>query len=312
MSYPNKLKLEIPVIVTLLFAGALIEPVLLYFVSLLLFGLPHVLTELAFVRHRYRHRGGPLFWRAIAALLLLEAALRLGGAASGLSSAALGALELLLLSGLLFSVLLVSGASLQARLGAVLLAGGIGLLLHKGEILLALTVFALLHNFTPLAFVLDLARDDPRARTHARWMALVFCLPLLAGFIAWLWPPEWMLHSAFMEQRFLAQISGDWLDARTRIAVLAAAALAQCLHYLAVIRWLPALASSAAQPLLSARSKAAIAAAGIALSLLFLLDYGNARWLYGAAAGVHAWLEWPLLVLILAGWRGARETAQPA
>jgi hypothetical protein len=215
-----------------------------------------------------------------------------------------------LLIGLLASVWLVSGASLRARLGAVLLAGGIGLLLQHGEILLALTLFALLHNFTPLAFVLDLARDDPHARPHARWMALVFCLPLLAGFIAWQWPPAWMLHSSFMEERFLAQISGDWLDARARIAVLAAAALAQCLHYLAVIRWLPVLASSPAQPLLSGRATAFIALAGVALSLLFVLDYGHARWLYGAAAGVHAWLEWPLLVLILAGWRGAQEMTQ--
>lgn len=308
----HKLKFELAAIVALLFAGALVEPVLLYFISLLLFGLPHVLTELAFVRRRFHWRGGRLFWRVLAALLVLEAALRLGGAASGLSSATLGMLELLLLSGLLASVLLVSGAGLAARLGAVLLAGGIGLLLHRGEILLALTVFALLHNFTPLAFVLDLAREEPRARLHARWMALVFCLPLLAGFLAWLWPPHWIWHSAFMEERFLAQISGDWLDTRTRIAVLAAAALAQCLHYLAVIRWLPALASSPARPLLSIRGKAAIAVAGIALSILFLLDYGNARWLYGAAAGVHAWLEWPLLVLIIAGWRGTQEAAQPA
>lgn len=306
----SKLKAEIPVTVALLFVCALLEPILLYFISLLLFGLPHVLTELAFVRHRYRRRGGRMFWCAIAVLLMLEAALRLGGAASGLSAAALGALELLLLACLLASVLLVSAAGcagVRARLCAVLLVGGIGLLLHHGEILAALTVFALLHNFTPLALVADLARDDPRARSHARCMGLVFCLPLLAGLIAWLWPPGPALHSGFMAERFMAQISGDWLDGRARMAVLTAAALAQCLHYHAVIRWLPALVSSKAQPLFSGRLKAIIGLTGIALSILFVLDYGNARWLYGAAAGVHAWLEWPLLVLILAGWRGERE-----
>lgn len=296
-----------------LLAVALIEPVLLYFISLLLFGLPHVLTELAFVRRRFRPRAGKLFWYAVACLIFLEAALRLGGKLTGLSNADLGMLELLVLAGLIASVLLLSRAEGQtawARLLAVVFAGGIGMLLYRGEILSALMLLALLHNFTPLAFVTDLAREDTRLQSHTRTMWLVFVLPLLAGLTAWYWQPAvWMpgWHSDFMAKRFMAQISGDWFNLRLQIAILTAAALAQCLHYYAVIRWLPALLPAGTNDWLPTRWIYTILSASFALSLLFVLDYKNARWLYGAAAGVHAWLEWPLLVLIVSGWRVKSE-----
>ena len=159
---------------------------------------------------------------------------------------------------------------------------------------------------TLLAFVTDLAREDARLRPQARTMWLVFTLPALAGCCAWTWQTaSWTLnwHSDFMAERFMAQVAGDWFDARLQSAILTAAALAQCLHYYAVIRWLPTLLPARPGACLPRRWVYVIVLASLALSVLFVLDYQNARWLYGAAAGVHAWLEWPLLVLIVSGWR---------
>ena len=37
------------------------------------------------------------------------------------------------------------------------------------------------------------------------------------------------------------------------------------------------------------------------LMVYFWIDYGRARQLYGIAAGFHAWLEWPILWMVLIG-----------
>ena len=53
-------------------------------------------------------------------------------------------------------------------------------------------------------------------------------------------------------------------------------------------------------------------AASLLLSLYFIYDFTQARQLYAVAAGIHAWLEWPLiaLLLVLHTQRLALNTAQ--
>jgi hypothetical protein len=59
---------------------------------------------------------------------------------------------------------------------------------------------------------------------------------------------------------------------------------------------------------LPGRLIAAIAAAGLALALLFVLDYRLARQIYALAALVHSWIEIPILLL---AW-GGLAAVQPA
>mgnify|MGYP006274696433 CR=1 FL=1 len=86
-------------------------------------------------------------------------------------------------------------------------------------------------------------------------------------------------------------------------ALLSAVALAQVLHYYCVIRLLPAAeARRSGRAMLSPGACAAALAATAALAAYFWADPAAARGLYAVAAGAHAWLEWPVLLM---AWLGA-------
>jgi hypothetical protein len=97
------------------------------------------------------------------------------------------------------------------------------------------------------------------------------------------------------EAKWLQQHAPQWAS-----GLLSAVILAQCLHYYSVLRLMPT--TLAAQPPLKLVGLAWqywALAASLLLSLYFIYDFTQARQLYAVAAGIHAWLELPLIALLL-------------
>jgi hypothetical protein len=290
--------------------GALYLPVPLYLFSLALFGLPHVIWEMAFLRSRYGARWPATWWRALWLVLLAQAVLRTA-VWYGVYPAALSAITDLLALLLLGAIVLLAprGTRWRARLAGAALAGMMFWLLEQGEILGALLILALLHNLTPLALAWDLARDHRQARRLAWTISVLFVLPLLIAVSGWQGGTALLLdsHGSLLDGQLPATWSGAF-----RPALLSAVVLAQCLHYYCVIVLLPqAERQRTSGAILPAPLRGmALAAAGL-LAIYFVVDYQGARALYAVAAGAHAWLEWPVLLMALLGPAMHRPASSP-
>lgn len=309
-----------PVIVALSFIGAVALPLATYTAALALFGLAHVLSELRYVDHRFgaRLRGGllgPLL------LLIAAAALaRLGGMAGWFGRGTAAMLELLAGAALLLVVLRV-GEGWAARL----LAGGLGLLLILGAWVApftALVVFAVAHNVTPMALLAErFAAPQDRAAGRPVLVAAGIALILLPLLIATglpydafaalglVDPDATLFQGGDLLQNFGAYVPSAWWEEDWALHAFSASVFAQCMHYVAVIGVLPRLIGPGDRPVLpwpTARQFGwAVLAAGGALAAGFALDYALARRIYAIAALVHAWLEIPILVLVVAALSAA-------
>lgn len=289
------------VLIVALVLSALWLPLPLYLVSLALFGLPHVIWEMGYIRSRYAARWPLRWWMALWLVLLIQAGVRSAvwlGEAQAESSQVVDMLSLALLA--LLVVLAPKGAGWLVRVTGLAMAGGILWLLQQGEIWTALLLLAIAHNFTPLAMVWDMARHYPPARPLAWTISGLFLLPLLVAGSGWTGAviPDIAAHYAPL---FDGQLPQAWGGSH-RQALLSAFVLAQCLHYYCVIYLLPhAEAQRAFKPVISPLTRNfALAVVGLML-VYYVSDYSAARKLYAVVAGAHAWLEWPVLLLALLG-----------
>lgn len=283
-----------------LLLAALWLPVPLYITSLAVFGLPHVIWEMGFLRSRYAGRWPWSWWLALWLVLLVQACVRSAvwlDTTSGAVGQIVDLLSLLVLG--LIVVAAPRGTGWGGRVAGLAVAGGAWLLLEHGGVLEALLVLAVLHNFTPLAMVWDMARDAPRGRrTHTlAWTITgLFLLPVLLASSGWssaLVPALMAEHAPLLQAQWPLQWGGLHQQ-----AMLSAIVLAQCLHYYSMIVMLPC-----EHRLRSGRSvlpRWARLATWTAVALLlsyYAVDYRGARSLYSVAAGIHAWLEWPVLLM---------------
>lgn len=290
--------------------GALWLPLPLYLVALALFGLPHVIWEMGFLRSRYVGRWPWAWWLALWAVLLAQAFVR-GAVWVDAYSATLGQivdLLTLLVLGLIVAAA-PAGAGWRVRLAGLTVALVVWLLLERGDVLQALLVLAILHNFTPLAMVWDMRREMPQSaavRTLAWAVSGLFALPLLVAFSGWsgaLASTVLAMQMPLLEAQWPAQWGGV-----QRSAVLSAIVLAQCLHYYCVIVLLPrAEQQRSGQPVLPRGVQWATWAAAALIVGYYAVDHGGARQLYAVAAGIHAWLEWPVLLMAWLGCAGRQR-----
>jgi hypothetical protein len=189
-------------------------------------------------------------------------------------------------------------------------AGGIWLLLENGAVIEALLVLAVLHNFTPLAMVWDMARDashDRRTRTLAWAVTGLFLLPVLLAFSGWsgaIVPATMVDHVPLLQAQWPLQWGGMHQQ-----AMLSAIVLAQCLHYYSMIVMLPhEHRQRSGLPVLPRWARLATWTAVALLLAYYAMDYRGARNLYAVAAGIHAWLEWPVLLM---AWLSVQRGALP-
>lgn len=289
---------------------ALCLPLPLYLVSLALFGLPHVVWEMGFLRSRYGSRWPWRWWLPLWGILLLQAAARIGvwlGAYPASSSQIVDLASLMLLA--LWLALAPLRVRWPLRIAGLVLAAAMLWLLQNDAIVTALLILALAHNLTPLLMVWDLAREDAAQKPLAIFISGLFVLPLLIVASAW----SGAITPAFLtsQQALLnSQLPASWGQSSLHNALLSAMVLAQCLHYYCVIYCLPqAEAQRQGRPVLP-RAVMWITVAIVAAMLLYYVhDYSAARKLYSVAAGAHAWLEWPVLLLALLGFKPIPQRA---
>ncbi len=289
-------------------------PLLVYSVTLAVFGLPHVLSELRYVSRRF---GPDLGERLRLGLLILLGGVLLlrGGRQLGWwTGLAVTRVELLLALSL---ALLVAPALWRAGgrtrvIGLGLLAlGAIGVAISPVHTLFAL---AISHNWTPVGFLADAFSGARRRGVMLACFVIFLVIPLLiasglpmhALAQAGLYLPEQsVLPTGPLAGHFGAYLAPDWRDQPWTEAAFQALVYAQCLHYAAVLIVLPRLQRApTGWPARLAEVEDArfgVMCVGVALVSLawYSSDFDGARGFYSLPAGVHAWVELPLLLLAL-------------
>jgi hypothetical protein len=251
----------------------------------------------------------------IGALVGVIAAMRVASSAAILSSYTATLVELSL-----GGVLALSAAWFMRRWKlagiAIALAFGIGVVYAPIPTFL---VWAWVHNLTPLGFIAEATEGEERRRLVGTLSIFFLLVPALVatgifhqaafaltGFSAANGP------SAFgAEARPLGSFLWPGATVESDVALFSAAVVAQSMHYVAVILFLPRLITQRPQlaqgtalaPWPRQWSIFAWVIAGIAAAafIVYAVDYSTARSAYGVAAAIHAWVELPIFLMALGG-----------
>lgn len=286
-------------------AAAAIAPVWTYAISLLLFGLPHVLVELRYVDERF---AGRLPRRAILGFgacligIVLMRALGLfgvGGSSERITTELAIGVALILVA---LPLLRRTAAPPLATAIAVLLLGGI---LYAP--VATLVIMALLHNLTPVGFLAERLRGRDRRR------AMTACLVVFAAIPAalLLTPPSGTfligpLTIGHIDSHLPAFVPPALLGTELADRLFATAAYLQCMHYAVVLHVLPRLSGGAetAHATLPWPGRhvfaGLVAAIGLLTAIAFAVNFTGTRSVYALFAAVHAWIEIPVLLVACA------------
>ncbi|MES2681904.1 MAG: hypothetical protein V4650_00145 [Pseudomonadota bacterium] len=287
---------ELVVVAALLTTSAALIPGPLYVVAISLFGLPHVIWELAFIRRTYGTSLPRLFWRAVVVVLVIQLLGRLASWDGLLDAQDAALVDLLtlcvLVSGVLVALLASSGLSPRLLVTLTISA----LLIYavsKGQYVAVLMLLAVAHNFTPIALLP--ASTNPQHRTLAAHLRRLFLLPFLLAAVVLALTTAHLLNF-HLDYEAPAEVTwlGKLIDGGAR-AIFSGLVLAQCLHYYTVLRLLPA---SSKLPLMQRTALHVAIGSSALMALAFAAHFDSAKQLYALAAGAHAWLEWPVILLI--------------
>ncbi len=302
-------------------AVAAAMPLAAYTLGLALFGLPHVLAEMGYVRRRFGARIPAGGWAVLLGLLAMIVALRVSVLAGVVGAATARPFELAAVAALALAVAPLAPPARRPLVLVATLTLGIAALAAP---LLTLLFLAVLHNLTPVAFFAEAA--PPGRRLAAASLATLVFIggPALVatgvagdamaalGLAAMEAAP---LASGPLRAQFGAYLPPSLHGLAWAPQLFAAIVAAQLLHYAAVILALPRLLPAEPAPRVRRRGLA-IAAATLPLALLFFADFGEGRAVYGIASAVHAWIEVPVLLLALAaaggGGQRSRKSAMPS
>jgi hypothetical protein len=272
---------------------ALRAPIGLTLVGFVLFGALHNLLELRYVLGRF---AGLLSGRFLAVLLGLITAIALARLVSGrYAEIVLG-----------YAVLIVAGVwALRGRRFAMaalvaVLAGAAALsLTHPAHHFVVLTH---LHNLVPLAFIWEWARNSPMIRAVSAAWVLIIPAGLLLG-----------LGDGLMRldgPTRLSPAASPLFEGTTAARFLAVFAFLQSMHYVVWVWLLPRYAPAATARfeqrlpgLKGWRIWALGAFAAAILAIVLWADYGTGRGIYASLAGYHAYLEFPVLLVMLMSFR---------
>lgn len=299
-------------------------PLATYTLSLAMFGLAHVLSELRYIDLKYGRRIGQHLRWTIGALLVSVVSLRVAQLMGWMSADVGRPLEVgivLLLSLSVMPKLMKHGifaVAVGMSVSGLLIAGLAMSPIHT------LLILAILHNLTPLAFLADALPSKERTPVLTVGVLIFIAMPL---FIATGTPFRWMAQLGVVSPEAsilpvgpLAAHIGAYIhpafhDARWALYAFSGVVFIQCMHYAVVIHILPRLLerdAHAHQGLFrwpdERRFTMLMVVASVLLFGLFVWSFGTARSVYGIAAAVHAWVEIPILMLALfAGLSAARQ-----
>ncbi len=268
-------------------------PIALTLAGFVAFGALHNLLELRYVLGRF---AGLLSGRFLTVLLGLITAIALARLVSGrYAEIVLG-----------YAVLVVAAVwALRARwlaLGVVLGVLGVAAGLSLTHPAYHFVVLTHLHNLVPLAFVWEFARRNPLLRAVSVGWVLVIPSLIMAGAFDALWRLDG-------STRF-SPAASPLFEGTTAMRFLTVFAFLQSMHYVVWVWLLPRYAPAATArfeqrvPALKGwRIWALGVAAAAILGIILWADYGTGRGIYSSLAGYHAYLEFPVLLVMLVSLR---------
>jgi len=292
-------------------------PLATYTLTLASFGLAHVLTELRYVNFRFNQRLNVDLQRKIVILLLIIVNLRISALLGIVNSSISASLELICVIGLVALVIPV----LKAKDGKLAILGIlVCTILFVGVFwipTLMMVLLAVLHNMTPIGFIAE------KLRGLQRKFALIACFIVFAlipsiiisglpyNFLSSLnlvAPSANILQAGNLQLHLGAFVPQQLQESTIGIHAFSAAVFLQCMHYAVVLGILPNWEKNAKNnlknSLLQWNRQNIFNKVVIFLSTLifiyFAQSFTDARKLYSIAAAVHAWVEFPILLLALA------------
>ena len=304
-------------------------PLAAFTAALAVFGLAHVVAELAYLDARFGARIGSRLGAVLAGLLTGVVLVRFAALLGALSPGPARVFELGLVALMAGAILPIARARVTTALVCAAFLGAAAL-----APLETLLILAVAHNLTPVGFVAEAVPRHIRPGALAVCAAIFGAIPLaiatgLTGDITVALGVGDADRTLFAEGplgRHLhvyvptALIPPAWWDDLFRAAVYM-----QLMHYTFVIGVLPRLqrrladgsqkASGAARsgPVLGIDLRHLVwivpLCAGVS-GTLFWFDFHAARGIYSLPAAVHAWIEIPVLLLFLGGLAGQARIAQ--
>ncbi|MFD0347493.1 hypothetical protein ACFQ0M_18380 [Kitasatospora aburaviensis] len=286
---------------------ALRAPAGLAVLGLALFGVLHNVLELRYVAGRFAAvLAGPLL-RLLLVLVTGIALCRLVPPSLVPRTVAQAA-EILLAYGLLAAACrsgLRGRPLLLAGSGAVLAGAAAGSLAFPAY---HFVVLAHLHNVVPLLFLWEWSRRLVRGRAlflvlQCGWVLVVPAV-LLSGVLDGVLAPG----TGWTARLAVGYTPPAWLTPGVGLRFLAVFAFLQTMHYVVWVWFLPRYAPDATgaferrvPALRGGRAWLLGGAVGGLLAVLFAADYAQGRTVYAALASYHAYLEFPVLLMLVLG-----------
>jgi hypothetical protein len=287
-------------IVSVSAASAIALPFTTYALTLATFGIAHVAIELRYINSRFHRQFGDRIEIKLVRLVLAIASLRIGSIAGIIPSQIAYLLELGCGLGLITiaSYRLWTIDRLRGSIGL-----GLGCLLGMGisyDPIATSTIFAIFHNLTPVGFILE--RQGVKMR-H---------VPIICGAIFGLMPLAILWYKSFPIVRLplerdtsylSAFIAPAWQQFSIAQPLFAAVVFLQCMHYATVIglfsQWTPTLTETRSTWLSAKYFYLLLAGISLGFFMAFQHSFVLTRAYYGIIASIHAWIEIPLLLLLL-------------
>ncbi len=287
-------------IVSVSAGSAIAWPFTTYALTLATFGIAHVAIELRYIDSRFYQRFGDKIEIKLLQLVLAIALLRVGSIAGIIPSQIAYLLELSCGLGLI-AIASYRLWTIERLRGAIGL--GLGCLLGMGIIadpIATSTIFAIFHNLTPVGFIIE--RQGVKMKRVPIICAAIFGLMPLAILWCRLFPivrlPLEQNHSYLS-----AFIAPAWQQFPIAQPLFAAVVFLQCMHYATVIglfsQWTPTLANTRSTWLSAKYFYLLLAGISIGFFIAFQHSFVLTRAYYGIIASIHAWIEIPLLLLLL-------------
>lgn len=283
-------------------------------VGLAVFGILHNVLELRYVTGRFEGVLRGPFLRLLGVLITGIVVCRLFPPSTGSHDA-----EILLAYGLL------AAACVHALRGRwPLLAAALALLAGAATASLSFpayhfVVLAHLHNVVPLLFLWEWSRGMPHGRAAFRavqfgWVLVIPALLLAGAFDGWMGA-----GSGWTDRLALSYTPPAWQHTSAGLRFVAVFAFLQTMHYVVWVWFMPRYAPDATEAferrapgLRGWRAWALGLGGAAALSVLFVGDYTQGRSLYAAVASYHAYLEFPVLLMLVLGLGGASRSGAGA
>lgn len=291
--------------------AAVVAPLLVYSTTLAAFGAAHVLVELRVLDIRYRRILRPTAWHGIAAALAVVFVIRCAANLDAIPRTFAHPLELVAGCAGVLAVVPSCWAHGRRHGGlaiAVAAAIFVGLAVSP---LGTLLVLAIVHNLAPWPLVAAASEGGVARRRVGLVGAVVYVVvPLLIATglpfaaLASVSMPE---ATALPTGPLFDHLPAFWGPSPTAhpelaLHVFSACAYLQCAHYVGVLLVLPHVGPQPTR--VPSRVVAIAIAIGFVVAVTYAVDFFAARAWYGTLAAVHAWAEFPAVLVALAGTTG--------